>query len=245
MNISPRRFRAGRDGVPALRRAGACVALLALARLVTAPVAPAQQAPGAPDVRDLLGRAEARYDALASLRAEFDQKIEIPLLGRERSGTGRWYQKGRGRFKMEFTEPAGDVIVADGASLWLFYPSTHPGQVIRSTIDANVTGAGMADLQGRIFEQAAAAYDAELVGREEVEGRSTWLVSLTPRDVSPYRRVRVWIDPSDLLVRRFEIVEENETIRTVVLRDLRPDAQIDDEVFAFTPPPGTDVFEGG
>ncbi len=219
-------------------------ALAVLALLVAPSAAPAQQVPGAPDVRDLLGRAEARYDALSSLRAEFDQKIEIPLLGRERSGTGRWYQKGRGRFKMEFTEPAGDVIVADGASLWLYYPSTHPGQVIRSTIDANVTGAGMADLQGRIFEQAAAGYDAELIGREDVEGRPAWLVALTPRGDSPYRRVRVWIDTQDLLVRRFEIVEENETIRTVVLRDLRPDAPIDDGVFAFVPPPGADVFEG-
>jgi outer membrane lipoprotein carrier protein len=218
--------------------------LAAVTLLAAAPGAFAQQARGAPEVRDLLGRAEARYDALTSMRAEFDQKIEIPLLGRERSGTGRWYQKGRGRFKMEFTEPAGDVIVADGASLWLFYPSTHPNQVIRSTIDANVTGAGMADLQGRIFEEAAAAYDAELVGREDVEGRPTWLVVLTPREASPYRRVRVWIDADDVLVRRFEIVEENETIRTVVLRNLLPDVPIDDEVFAFEPPPGADVFEG-
>ena len=39
------------------------------------------------------------------------------------------------------------VIVSDGTTLWLYYPSTHPGQVIRSTIDANATGAGMVDLQ--------------------------------------------------------------------------------------------------
>lgn len=245
MNGSERPARARRHcGAGVLRRRSA-VFLLALAPLAAGSPAAAQQPSGAPEVRELLGRAEARYDALTSLRAEFDQKIEIPLLGRERTGSGRWYQKGRGRFKMEFTEPEGDLIVADGASLWLYYPSTHPGQVIRSTIDANVTGAGMADLQGRIFEQAAAAYDAELVGREDVGDRSTWLVSLTPRGASPYRRVRVWIDADDLLVRRFEIVEENETIRTVALRNLRPDAPVADTVFAFTPPPGADVFEGG
>jgi outer membrane lipoprotein carrier protein len=231
--------------VRALARRLVGSSLVLAAGLVAAPVgAPAQQPSGAPDVRDLLGRAESRYEALSSMRAEFDQTIEIPLLGRKRSGTGHWYQKGRGRFKMEFTEPEGDLIVADGASLWLYYPSTHPGQVIRSTIDANVTGAGMVDLQGRIFEEAAAAYDAELIGREDVEGNSTWLVSLTPRGASPYRKVRVWIGAVDHLVRRFEIVEENETMRTVVLRDLRPDARIPDDVFRFAPPPGTDVFEG-
>jgi outer membrane lipoprotein carrier protein len=197
-----------------------------------------------PDVRDLLARAEATYDGLRSLRARFDQTIEITLLGRERSGSGDWYQKGRGRFKMDFSDPEGDLIVADGSTLWLYYPSTHPGQVIRSTIEANATGAGMVDLQGRIFEEASEAYEAVLDGRVEVEGHPTWLVSMTPRDESPYRRVRVWIDVDSLLVRRFEITEENETLRTVVLRDLQPNAPIPDEVFSFTPPPGTDVFAG-
>jgi len=198
----------------------------------------------APEVRDLLARAEQVYDGLSSMQAEFDQTIEIELLGRKRSGTGTWYQKGAGRFKMDFTDPAGDVIVADGSSLWLYYPSTHPGQVIRSTIDANTTGAGMVDLQGRIFDEAAEAYEAVLDGDEAVDGHSTWLVSLTPRGDSPYRLVRVWIDTERLLVRRFEITEENETLRTVVLRDLQPNADIPDSTFSFTPPAGTDVFEG-
>ena len=38
--------------------------------------------------------------------------------------------------------------------------------------------------------------------------------------------------------------EENETVRTVTLIDLQTDAEIDDEMFVFEPPPGADVFEG-
>jgi outer membrane lipoprotein carrier protein len=211
---------------------------------VLLPQSAAAQQMEAPEVRDLLARAEKVYDGLNSMQAEFDQTIEIVLLGRKRTGTGTWYQKGPGRFKMDFTDPAGDVIVADGASLWLYYPSTHPGQVIRSTIDANTTGAGMVDLQGRIFDEAAEGYDAVFDGVEDVDGKSTWLVSLTPRGESPYRLVRVWIDTERLLVRRFEITEENETLRTVVLRNLQPNADIPDATFSFTPPAGTDVFEG-
>jgi outer membrane lipoprotein carrier protein len=224
-------------------RAKALPALL-LSALAMAPGAAMGQENGDPDVRDLLGKAEKTYDGLSSMRARFDQTIEITLLGRKRTGSGDWYQKGSGRFKMDFTDPDGDVIVSDGTTLWLYYPSTHPGQVIRSTIDANATGAGMVDLQGRIFEEAAEAYDAVLEGKRDVEGHETWLVTLTPRAESPYRKVRVWIDTGSLLVRRFEITEENETLRTVVLRDLQPDAPIEDDVFQFTPPAGTDVFAG-
>ena len=196
------------------------------------------------DVQVLLDRAEAVYDGLSSMQAEFEQTIEIPLLGRRRDGRGAWYQKGPGRFKMDFTEPVGDVIVADGQYLWLYYPSTHPGQVIRSAIDANVTGAGMVDLQGRIFEEADTGYDAVLQGTDDVKGHPTWRISLTPTGESPYRTVRVWVDKDSFLVRRFEIVEENETVRTVILDELEPNRSISDSVFEFVPPDGTDVFEG-
>lgn len=202
-------------------------------------------APAAPDVRVILARADSVYDELSSLQAEFDQTIDVTLLGRTTSGSGTWYQKGRGRFKMDFVSPkAEDVIVADGNHLWLYYPSTHPNQVIRSTIDANVTGSGMVDLQGRIFDEAAEGYDAELERREEIEGHSTLRILLTPRGESPYRHVRVWVDEESHLVRKFEIMEQNETVRTVVLRDLRPNVTIPDETFSFTPPAGADVFEG-
>jgi len=196
------------------------------------------------DVVRLLARADSVYGKLRSLTASFEQTIEIPLLARRRAGSGTWYQKGSGRFKMDFSDPEGDVIVADGTHLWLYYPSTHPGQVIRSGIEANPTGRGMVDLQGRILREARDNYDATLIGSEQIHGRRTWQVVLKPRSASPYRRVRVWIDATAHLVRKFEITENNETVRTVTLWDLRPDEPIPDSVFEFAPPPGTDVFEG-
>lgn len=197
------------------------------------------------DVRRILARADSVYDALTSLQAQFEQTIDVTLLGRSSTGSGTWYQKGRGRFKMDFGPPkAEDEIVADGQHLWLYYPSTHPNQVIRSTIDANVTGAGMVDLQGRIFDEAAEGYDAELEGRETLDGHGTLRILLTPTGESPYRHVRVWVDSDSYLVRKFEIMEENETLRTVILRDLQPNQRIPDATFSFTPPAGVDVFEG-
>jgi outer membrane lipoprotein carrier protein len=198
------------------------------------------------DVRTLLARAEARYDSLRSLRASFEQTIEVPLLDRSRSGHGTWYQEGRARFRMDFTEPVGDLIVADGAHLWLYYPSTNPGQVVRTTLEGDPTGTAMVNLQGRIFREARTGYDATLDGTETIDGRTTCRVVLIPRDeaATTYRKVRVWVAPRDLLVRRFEITEENETVRVVTLSDLHPDVALADSLFRFTPPPGVDVFSG-
>jgi outer membrane lipoprotein carrier protein len=198
------------------------------------------------DVRALLGRAEARYDSLHSLRARFEQVLRVPLLDQSREGHGTWYQEGRARFRMDFVEPAGDLIVADGTHLWLYYPSTNPGQVVRTTLEGDPTGMAMVDLEGRIFREARTGYDAELDGTEKVDGRTTCRVVLTPRDEASttYRKVRVWVGAGDLLVRRFEITEENGTVRTITLSDLHPDASIADSLFRFTPPAGVDVFSG-
>ena len=227
-----------------LSGSGAGLGATLLFGALAAAFAPTMAAQSAPDVREILSRAETRYEELRSLRARFTQTIEVPLLERTRRGSGMWYQKGRGRFKMEFTEPPGDLIVADGTYVWLYYPTTNPGQVIRSTIEASPTGGHMVDLQGRIFEDAKTVYDAELVLEEEVTGRATYLVSLTPREASPYRRVRVWVDTETYLVRKFEITEENETVRTVELGQLEPDAQIADWTFRFDLPSDVDVFQG-
>jgi len=226
--------RAGRRG---------CYVVVAVLLFLPGQVVAQEDAAG-PDVQVLLDRAEEVYDGLSSMQAIFEQTIEIPLLGRRRDGSGTWYQKGPGRFKMDFTDPEGDVIVADGQYLWLYYPSTHPDQVIRSAIDASVTGAGMVDLQGRIFDEADTGYVAVLQGTEEVKGHATWRIALTPTGESPYRRVRVWVDEDSFLVRRFEILEENETVRTVILDELRPNDSIADSVFEFVPPESADVFEG-
>lgn len=220
----------------------AAAATLAVAYPTTDGLASSGQA--APDVREILARAESTYNELSSLRARFKQTIEVPLLERTRTGSGVWYQKGRGRFKMEFEDPVGDVIVADGTYIWLYYPTTNPGQVIRSTIEARTTGAHMVDLQGRIFEDAKTIYDAAYVLEEEVTDRPAHLIELTPREASPYRRVRVWVDAENYLVRKFEIIEENETVRTVELGRLEPDAPIPDWFFQFDAPPNVDLFQG-
>ncbi|MGH7541710.1 MAG: LolA family protein, partial [Gemmatimonadota bacterium] len=199
---------------------------------------------GTPDVDALLEEAERAYAALSSLRAAFEQRMEVPLLDRSREGRGVWYQKGRSRFRMDFTEPPDDEVVADGTYLWIYHPSEQPDQVIRSALATGAGDSGAPDLLARILSEARTAYDARYVGLEQVSGVATHVVELTPIGRSPYRRVTVWIGVPDRLVRGFRIVEQNESVRTVTLSDLDPDVALPDSLFRFTPPPGVDVFGG-
>ncbi|MBW3573133.1 MAG: outer membrane lipoprotein-sorting protein, partial [Gemmatimonadetes bacterium] len=143
-------------------------------------------------------------------------------------------------FLMRFSDPAGDVIVADGRHFWLYYPSTDRTQVIRTTI---AEGGEAVDLQQQFLSNPNQRFVSTLVGEESVGGRPAYVLTLVPRGASPYRILKVWVDKDDHLVRRFEMTEENNSVRTVEMRNLRTNHALPDNLFTFTPPEGAQVFD--
>jgi outer membrane lipoprotein carrier protein len=204
-----------------------------------APTPPAADA--APDAAGILARAEKAYDAVRSLQADFVQDLTVPLLDQTQRSRGTMYHRRPDRFLMKFSDPAGDIVVADGKYLWLYYPSTDAKQVIRTTLEE---GGHQVDLQREFLSNPTARFRATLDGTEAVGGRSADLLTLIPRQSSsPYRKIRLWVDRQDALVRRFEITEQNGTLRRLELRNLRANVTLPDGLFAFTPPAGAQVFQ--
>jgi outer membrane lipoprotein carrier protein len=199
-----------------------------------------QQQPPASQAVQILNRAEQAYAEVRSMEADFVQQVEVPLLRETLHSHGKIYHRAPDRFLMRFTEPAGDVIVADGQFGWTYQPSFDPSQVIKVRL---TEGGRQVDLQREFLSDASERFDATVTGSEQVGGRATHALTLLPRGQSPYQRVRLWIDPQDFLVRRFEITEQNGSVRTIELSNLRPNVTLADELFRFTPPPGTQIFE--
>jgi chaperone LolA len=192
------------------------------------------------DANEILRRVEQTAAGIRTMEADFTQTLRVPLLGTNRTSTGKLYQRKPDRFLMKFTDPAGDVMVADGRYFWLYYPSNDRTQVIRTSIAA---GGEQADFQRQFLSNATSRFVATLNGDDVVDGRPAWALTLVPRRQSPYKVIRIWVDKADNLVRRFEMTEENESVRRVDLHGLRVNQPVSDALFTFTPPPGTHVFE--
>jgi chaperone LolA len=199
-----------------------------------------QSAPNLDDAMEILRRTEQRADAIRTLEADFVQSLRVPLLNQNQNSAGKLYQRKPDRFLMRFTQPAGDVMVADGRYFWLYYPSTDRTQVIRTSI---ARGGGAVDLQRQFIGNAAARFVPTLNRSEVVDGHDSYALTLVPRQASPYKVLRIWVDKDDYTVRRFEMTEENESVRRVELRNIRVNGTIPDNLFSFTPPQGTQVFE--
>lgn len=203
--------------------------------------APSGQAPaGRQDANAILRRVETTAAGIRTFEADFTQSLRVPLLNSNQSSSGKLYQRKPDRFLMRFTDPAGDVMVADGRYFWIYYPSSDRTQVIRTSI---AEGGEQADFQRQFLSNATERFVATLNGQEDVAGEGTWALTLVPKRASPYKVVRIWVGRNDYLVRRFEMTEENNSVRRVELRNLKVNQSISDALFTFTPPAGTHVFE--
>ncbi|OLC07606.1 MAG: outer membrane lipoprotein carrier protein LolA [Gemmatimonadetes bacterium 13_1_40CM_66_11] len=181
-----------------------------------------------------LDRASASYDSVRTLQADFVQVVENAMLGDPDTTRGKLFQRRPSYFAMRFTDPKNDRIVADGRHLWLYTPSTTPGQVIRTAIPG--TGTTGPNLIGQFVEHPRERYTARYVRSDSTADGAVDVLTLTPRaqDV-PYSEATVWIAKRDGLVPRIEILESSGQRRTIMLRNLVVNRAINAREFRFSP----------
>jgi len=197
----------------------------------------------APDPWPILDRASATYQTITSLSAEFVQIITNPMIGTPDTTRGRLYQMRPSRFAMRFTAPKGDRIVADGRFLWLYTPSTTPGQVIRSRIpEYGTTGP---NLIGQFVEQPRERYTAQYMRPDSLPDASPVdVIRLVPKGhEQPYSEAKIWVGREDGLVHRVEIVESSGQERTVMLRNIKVNRGVPGRELTFSPPAGIRVVD--
>jgi outer membrane lipoprotein carrier protein len=227
--------------------------MAAVAALLLLPAAPrtgvAQQsapaAPRAPSAADsaamsLLERASAAYASARTLQATFLQTLVTTRTGAVQSTRGTFRQRGTTQFAFDFTEPAGDRIVADGDALWIYMPSAAPGQALKVP---RAAGAGL-DFAASLLRAPRERYNVRALADTVAEGSAVRRLTITPRTAdAPFRTAEVWIDTRDTLIRRVVIAEPLGLVRTIDFTRVRVGEELPADAFVFTPPPGVRVLD--
>lgn len=208
--------------------------LLLLAGLA-APAAAQQDGP------TIAARAGRTYRALTSIRAAFQQTIDDRMIGRQDS-RGDLVQSGSAYLTMRFSDPAGDAIILDGTYVWLYTPSTTPGQVIRMALPSDpVYGP---NVLARILDKPAERYETTLLRADTVDGRPVDVVEFIPNGGDPlFRRAVIWFDRENYLPRRLELDEFTGVRRTLTLSKIRTNTAVSQREFAFDVPAGVRVVD--
>lgn len=202
-------------------------------------VAPKQQSP----VDAVIDKAVATYNKTKTSKGTFEQAITNPLTGSTVKAVGEFQQQREpARFSFRFVQPKGDMIIGDGKWLWVYLPSSTPGQVIK--VPMTDGGAGSLDLASRFFDSPKTRFTITDAGTATVAGRAAHALTLKPKSsTEPFTQAKVWIDTTDGTLRQFETVEPSGITRLVTITAVTPNAPVDAKLFSFTPPKGARIVD--
>ena len=192
---------------------------------------------------DLLDRAVAAWARVKTARATFEQTISNSLTGRTLTASGEFQQQRPGKLSVKFDDPANDRIVADGKQMWLYLPSSAPGQVIRT--DLKEGSSGTVDLSAQFLTSPRARYTITPGPAAVLAGRATHIYTLVPKDKDAFRfqSAMVWIDDADAMIRQFELTENANVNRRVLMTSFKTNVPVDASAFVFKVPAGVRVVD--
>lgn len=197
----------------------------------------------AQNAADVVGRSARVYRSLSSLRADFEQRIDDPLIDTALTSRGTLVQSGQSKLSMRFTTPPDDRIIIDGEHVWVYTPSTTPGQVLRLALPSGGPVYGF-NVLSWILDRPSERYRMRYLRADHLAGSSVEVVELVP-DVPdlPFSKAVVWLDRDDALPRRLEITERLGGTRTITLSHLRANDAVADSTFTFSVPRGVHVID--
>lgn len=197
---------------------------------------------GAQTPESVMDRAVRNYASMKTMRAEFRQTITNPLTGTSSVSRGVLLRQQPNLVAINFVDPPGDRVVADGKAVWVYLPSSAPGQVLRLT--SGTRTAGNLDPGSLFLSSPRARYVMKGAGSEQIGGSKTDVVLLTPKAAgSPFSRAKVWIDAVSGAVKQFEVGDANGLTRSVLITRLVPNPKINRSEFSFTPPRNTRIVD--
>jgi outer membrane lipoprotein carrier protein len=202
-------------------------------------VAPPLGAQSAAD--QALDRAVAAYKNVRTVRTPFEQTLTNPVTSRVTTAQGEMIVQRPGKISVGFTRPSGDRIVSDGKFVWIYLPSSAPGQVIRQP--ASAAGAGL-DFSTELLTAPRARFTIGDGGSAITAGRGARVVVLTPKAESAFTKARIWVDDRDGLVRQLEFTEPSGLTRLITFGQMKLNAKVPASTFRFAVPKGVKVFSG-
>ena len=214
--------------------------LIVLLAFATAPLASVR----AQTVDATVNRAVAAWEKVKTVSGSFEQTVTNSLTGTSATSRGDYIQERPNRLAIRFAAPMTDVIVADGQVVWIYLPSSNPGQVFKRP--ATDRSALPIDPTGQFLESPRTKYDITAApGTRTMDGRAAHGLVLVPKSgvTAPFTKATVWVSDDDALVREFEFVESNGVTRKIRITKIALNPPVNRSSFAFAVPKGVKVVD--
>ena len=188
----------------------------------------------------IIDRAVAAYARLSSMRAEFRQTLTNPLTGNSQTTNGVILRKKPNLLSITFD--SGDRVAADGSTLWVYLPSSVPGQVMKMPYTGS--NASSVDPAEQFLNSPRTRFTVTSSGTATVAGRPAHAVTLVPKRANPnFTSAKVWIDDNDSSIRQFDVETANGLTRHVVITSFTANPALSRSSFRFAVPKGAKIVD--
>jgi outer membrane lipoprotein carrier protein len=191
----------------------------------------------------MIDRAAAAWAKIKTVRGTFEQTVTNQLTSSTATARGEYAQERPGLLSIRFTQPASDAIVSDGKNVWVYLPSSAPGQVIkRPATDKSQTPI---DLTGAFLDSPRTKYDITAAPGKTVDGHATHGLTLVPKSgvTAAFTKATVWVDDDDAYIREFDVTEASGVSRHIHLTSVEPNASVSKALFTFSIPAGAKIVD--
>ena len=191
----------------------------------------------APDARldPLLHGVENRYNHAQSLRLDFSETYSVARRPTQ-IDRGVLFLRKPGKMRWDYAAPAGKVFLSDGKNVFLYTPGNNRLQKSKLKESEDLR-APLAFLLGKLnFWKEFRSFSSR------PEGDSTWVTATPNSDQAAYTQVEFLIAPTSE-IRRVKITGQDRSLLDFTFSNEQLNAPVTASMFAFTPPPGTEIVE--
>ena len=204
------------------------------------PPAAAMQAAGTMAEGDILKRMEEAGKGLVALQADFRQERTYALFGEKRASSGTIRYKRPGMMRWEYREPDRTAIYLKGGRAVLYVPDIRQAQRISLARDRKTESLLIGF--GNTAEEIRRNFDV----RASTSPEGMPVLDLVPTSTelaAHFLKLRLVLDPKRWTPVRSERFEHGGDTTVFTFSNVNTDAPLEDEIFDFKIPPGTEVVE--
>ena len=190
-------------------------------------------------VAELQEKIAAKDSEIKSVQFNFTQEMKSGLSKEVQKAAGTAYFKKPKNLRIDQASPEKQTVVTAGKSVFIYTPRFN--QALKDSWSAwaakNSFFPGLFGVSDT-FKKLKKDYAWEVVGSENLNGEKTLSVSLKGRDGI----LKFWLGESDFVPRKTEITSGTlQVTTTLVSLELNP--SLNDKLFQFSPPPGTNIIK--
>jgi outer membrane lipoprotein carrier protein len=168
-----------------------------------------------------------------TFEARFSQVLLEADSPRAQVSEGSFYLHRPQRFRWDYTSPVPQLVVADGAHLWLYDPDLE--QVTVRRLDD-----GLSSTPAMLLSGDGVLEDSFRIGAAYREDGLDWVELAPLSDAADFGGVRVGFDAGRLA--SMELIDALGQTTVIRFSDVKVNQPLDAELFQFSPPDGVDVI---